>query len=49
MTQRYRPFCQLFLARLRELYREPSLLLLSYAFPVFLAVGLRNFRRRVLS
>jgi ABC-type multidrug transport system permease subunit len=40
MTQRYRAFCQLFLARIRELCREPSLLLWSYAFPVFLAVGL---------
>lgn len=34
------PFAQLFLARLREFYREPEAIFWVYGFPVLLAVGL---------
>src|SRR5438045_1426337 len=37
---RWHPMTQLFLARLREFYREPEALFWVYGFPVLLAVGL---------
>src|SRR4051794_11488058 len=37
---RWRPFVQLFLARVREFCREPEALFWVYGFPVLLAVGL---------
>jgi ABC-type multidrug transport system permease subunit len=37
---RLRPLWQLFLARVREFYREPAALFWVYGFPVFLAVAL---------
>jgi ABC-type multidrug transport system permease subunit len=37
---RWKPFFQLFLARLREFYREPEVIFWVYGFPVLLAVGL---------
>src|SRR5207245_10186415 len=37
---RWQPLLQLFLARLREFYREPEVLFWVYGFPVLLAVGL---------
>jgi ABC transporter DrrB family efflux protein len=37
---RWQPFWQLFLARLREFYREPEVLFWVYGFPFILAVGL---------
>jgi ABC-type multidrug transport system permease subunit len=37
---RWRPFTHLFLARVREFYREPAVLMWVYAFPLLLAVGL---------
>src|SRR5437660_8943429 len=37
---RWQPFLQLFLARLREFYREPEVIFWVYGFPVLLAVGL---------
>ncbi len=37
---RFRPLWQLFLARVREFYREPAALFWVYGFPVFLAVAL---------
>ncbi len=39
MSRRY-PLAQLFLARLREFYREPEVIFWVYGFPVLLAVGL---------
>src|SRR5437762_2066293 len=38
--KRWHPFWQLFLARVREFYREPEVLFWVYGFPVLLAVGL---------
>src|SRR5437899_3288675 len=37
---RWQPLLQLFLARLREFYREPEVVFWVYGFPVLLAVGL---------
>src|SRR5881396_3838289 len=37
---RWQPLLQLFLARLREFYREPEVVFWVYGFPVVLAVGL---------
>src|SRR6266852_5788067 len=37
---RWQPILQLFLARLREFYREPEVIFWVYGFPVLLAVGL---------
>src|SRR5437016_7721574 len=37
---RWYAFWQLFLARLREFYREPEVLFWVYGFPILLAVGL---------
>jgi ABC-type multidrug transport system permease subunit len=37
---RWQPIFQLFLARLREFYREPEVIFWVYGFPVLLAVGL---------
>jgi ABC-2 type transport system permease protein len=37
---RSHPFAQLFLARLREFYREPEAVFWVYGFPVLLAIGL---------
>lgn len=37
---RWHPFGQLFIARLREFYREPEAIFWVYGFPVLLAVGL---------
>src|SRR5713226_3852143 len=37
---RWHQFTQLFLARLREFYREPEAVFWVYGFPVLLAVGL---------
>ena len=37
---RSHPFMQLFLARLREFYREPEVIFWVYVFPLLLAVGL---------
>src|SRR5205823_5265753 len=37
---RWQPFLQLLLARLREFYREPEVLFWVYGFPILLAVGL---------
>src|SRR5437879_11372937 len=37
---RWQPILQLFLARLREFYREPEVVFWVYGFPVLLAVGL---------
>src|SRR3954468_1330362 len=37
---RWRPFVQLFLARVREFYREPEAIFWVYGFPVLLAIGL---------
>src|SRR5579884_3869791 len=37
---RWRAFARMFLARIREFYREPAVLLWVYAFPLLLAVGL---------
>jgi ABC-type multidrug transport system permease subunit len=37
---RWNPFWQLFLARVREFYREPEVIFWVYGFPVLLAVGL---------
>jgi ABC-2 type transport system permease protein len=37
---RWQPLLQLFLARLREFYREPEVIFWVYGFPVLLAVGL---------
>ena len=37
---RWHPLWQLFLARLREFYREPAVLFWVYGFPLFLAIGL---------
>src|SRR5437773_11385953 len=36
----WQPILQLFLARLREFYREPEVIFWVYGFPVLLAVGL---------
>ncbi len=36
----WRPLYELFLARLREFYREPLVLFWVYGFPLFLAIGL---------
>jgi ABC-2 type transport system permease protein len=38
--QRSHPFAQLFLARLREFYREPEAIFWVYGFPLILAIGL---------
>ena len=38
--QRSHPFTQLFLARLREFYREPEAIFWVYGFPLILAIGL---------
>src|SRR5436190_20992399 len=38
--KRWHPIVQLFLARLREFYREPEVIFWVYGFPVLLAVGL---------
>jgi ABC-type multidrug transport system permease subunit len=38
--KRWHPLWQLFLARIREFYREPSVLFWVYGFPLFLAIGL---------
>jgi ABC-type multidrug transport system permease subunit len=38
--RRRHPLWQLFLARLREFYREPSVIFWTYGFPLFLAIGL---------
>jgi ABC transporter DrrB family efflux protein len=38
--QRWHPFRQLVLARLREFYREPAVLFWVYGFPLLLAIGL---------
>jgi len=38
--RRWQPIFQLFLARLREFYREPEVIFWVYGFPVLLAVGL---------
>ena len=38
--QRSHPFVQLFLARLREFYREPEAIFWVYGFPLILAIGL---------
>jgi ABC-2 type transport system permease protein len=38
--QRWRPLVQLFLARLREFYREPEAIFWVYGFPLIMAVGL---------
>jgi ABC-type multidrug transport system permease subunit len=40
MRRRWAGLWQLFLARVREFYREPTVLLWAYAFPAFLAIGL---------
>ncbi len=40
MTHRWHAFSLLFLARVREFYRQPSVLLWAYGFPLFLAIGL---------
>src|SRR5437588_5891730 len=37
---RWQPFAQLMLARLREFYREPEVIFWVYGFPILLAVGL---------
>src|SRR5207245_10766032 len=37
---RWQPLLQLFLARLREFYREPEVIFWVYGFPILLAVGL---------
>lgn len=37
---RWQPFWQLFVSRLREFYREPEALFWVYGFPILLAVGL---------
>lgn len=37
---RWRSLWQLFLARMREYYREPTVLFWTYGFPLFLALGL---------
>jgi ABC-2 type transport system permease protein len=37
---RWQPFVQLLLARLREFYREPEVIFWVYGFPILLAVGL---------
>src|SRR5437868_7056644 len=37
---RWQPIVQLFLARLREFYREPEVVFWVYGFPILLAVGL---------
>src|SRR5205809_4482015 len=37
---RWQPFLQLLLARLREFYREPEVIFWVYGFPILLAVGL---------
>src|SRR5947209_9912709 len=37
---RWRAFGHLFLARVREFYREPAVLMWVYAFPLLLAIGL---------
>ena len=38
--QRWHPFRQLLLARLREFYREPAVIFWVYGFPLLLAIGL---------
>ncbi len=38
--QRWHPFRQLVLARLREFYREPAVIFWVYGFPLLLAIGL---------
>src|SRR5205809_7448081 len=40
IPQRWQPFTQLVLARIREFYREPEVLFWVYGFPLLLAVGL---------
>src|SRR6516225_4869421 len=40
IPQRWKPFTQLVLARIREFYREPEVLFWVYGFPLLLAVGL---------
>ncbi|MBV9125371.1 MAG: ABC transporter permease [Planctomycetes bacterium] len=40
LTERWRPLWQLLLTRLREFYREPSVIFWVYGFPLFLAIGL---------
>src|SRR5438552_15304333 len=40
LLHRWAAFRQLFLARLREFYREPEVLFWVYGFPLILAVGL---------
>src|SRR5437763_15710162 len=40
IPQRWLPFTQLVLARIREFYREPEVLFWVYGFPLLLAVGL---------
>jgi ABC-type multidrug transport system permease subunit len=40
MQKRSHPFVQLFLARLREFYREPEAIFWVYGFPLILAIGL---------
>ena len=37
---RWRAFCQLILARIREFYREPETIFWVYGFPLLLAGGL---------
>ena len=37
---RWYPFSQLFVARMREFYREPEVLFWVYGFPLLLAIGL---------
>jgi ABC transporter DrrB family efflux protein len=39
-SPRWYPFTQLFLARLREFYREPEAIFWVYGFPLLLAIGL---------
>jgi ABC transporter DrrB family efflux protein len=40
VPQRWQPFVQLIVARVREFYREPEVLFWVYGFPLILAIGL---------
>src|SRR5579859_4462149 len=40
VPQRWHPFVQLIVSRVREFYREPEVLFWVYGFPLILAIGL---------